>query len=65
MHNIIYYYRNINGGNLDYIIKLSKDKGKLVNEKKIWDVLVQTLSGLVYLNDNKKIIHRDIKPDDV
>ena len=55
----------INGGNLDYIIKLSKDKGQLVNEKKIWDVLVQTLSGLVYLHDNKKIIHRDIKPDNI
>ena len=31
----------------------------------MWDVLVQTLSGLVYLHDNKKIILRDIKPDNI
>ena len=55
----------INGGSFQDLIKLSKEKGKLIDEKKIWDSLVQILSGLLYLHENKKIIHRDIKPDNI
>lgn len=55
----------INGGSLEDVIKMSKEKGRLVDEKKIWDFLAQILSGLVYLHENRKIIHRDIKPDNI
>ena len=55
----------INGGNLDYIIKRAKEEGQLVKEKRIWDTLIQVLGGLVYLHENKKIIHRNIKPDNI
>ena len=55
----------INGGSLKDLIKIAKEKGKLIDEKKIWDFLIQILSGLVYLHDHKKIIHRDIKPDNI
>ena len=55
----------INGGSLDDKIKLAKEKGLLVDEKMIWDLLIQTLSGLLYLHEHKKIIHRDVKPDNI
>ena len=55
----------INGGSLEDVIKISKEKGRLVDEKKVWDFLAQILSGLVYLHENRKIIHRDIKPDNI
>jgi mitogen-activated protein kinase kinase 1 len=53
----------INNGNLK---TLMKDEGKdYLDEKKIWDYLIQSLRGLKYLHDKKKIIHRDIKPDNI
>ena len=52
----------INGGSLENLYNQVKSEGKLIREKMIWDFLIQTLSGLVYLHENKKIIHRDIKP---
>ena len=55
----------INGGSLENLYKKYKKDGKLIPEKMLWDFLIQTLSGLVYLHDNKKIIHRDIKPDNL
>ena len=55
----------INGGSLEDKIKKAKEKNKLIDEKVAWDFLLQTLSGLCYLHDNKKIIHRDIKPDNI
>ena len=33
--------------------------------KKIWELLIQCLSGLLYLHNKKKIIHRDVKPDNL
>ena len=55
----------INGGSLENLYNQVKSEGKLIREKMIWDFLIQTLSGLVYLHENKKIIHRDIKPDNL
>ena len=55
----------INGGSLEQLINIAKEKGKFVDEKKVWDFLVQILSGLTYLHENRKIIHRDIKPDNI
>jgi len=55
----------INGGSLEDLLKKNVAKGKLVDERTIWDLLVQSLSGLLYLHENKKIIHRDIKPDNI
>ena len=55
----------INGGSLENLYKQVTNEGKLIREKMIWDFLIQTLSGLVYLHENKKIVHRDIKPDNL
>ena len=55
----------LNGGSVEDKIKMAKEKKALIDEKRVWDVLVQVLSGLVYLHENKKIIHRDIKPDNI
>ena len=55
----------INGGSLENLADRVHKEGKLLTEKIIWDFLIQTLSGLVYLHENKKIIHRDIKPDNL
>ena len=38
---------------------------KIWLRKTIWDLLFQCLSGLLYLHGTKKIIHRDIKPDNL
>ena len=63
--NIYIIIEYINGGSLeDYLIDNIKE-GKKFTEKKIWDLLLQSLSGLLYLHDTKKIIHRDIKPDNL
>ena len=55
----------INGGSLLDIIAKNIQQNKLIDEKKVWDFLVQSLNGLVYLHEVKKIIHRDIKPDNI
>jgi len=55
----------INGGCLYDLMKEYVQKGKKIEEKKIWILLIQSLSGLLYLHENKKIIHRDIKPDNL
>ena len=55
----------INGGSLEDLLKKNISQGKLIDERTIWDLLVQSLSGLLYLHEHKKIIHRDIKPDNI
>ena len=55
----------INGGSLEDLLLDNIKKGKKIDEKTIWDLLVQSLSGLLYLHEKKKIIHRDIKPDNL
>ena len=55
----------INGGSLDDLLKKNIAQNKLIDEKTLWNFLIQSLSGLLYLHENKKIIHRDIKPDNI
>ena len=55
----------INGGSLEDLLKKNIAQNKLIDERTLWDFLVQSLSGLLYLHVNKKIIHRDIKPDNI
>ena len=55
----------INGGNLESIIKKNIQNKTLTDERKVWDLMIQCLSGLMYLHENRKIIHRDIKPDNI
>ena len=55
----------INGGSLENLYNEVRKEGKYIREKLIWDFLIQALSGLVYLHEDKKIIHRDIKPDNL
>ena len=55
----------INGGSLENLMKTNINQGKLIDERTIWDLLIQSLSGLLYLHENRKIIHRDIKPDNL
>ena len=40
-------------------------KQKRIDEKTLWDLLIQSLIGLLYLHEKRKIIHRDIKPDNL
>ena len=56
----------INGGSLEDKLKIKKQDNKLfIKEKMLWDVLLQILNGLAYLHNDLKIIHRDIKPDNI
>ena len=55
----------INGGSLESFMNFYQQKGKHIEEKLVWDLLAQSLSGLVYLHENQKIIHRDVKPDNI
>ena len=55
----------INSGCLYELMKKNIQHGTKIEEKKIWALLIQSLSGLLYLHENKKIIHRDIKPDNL
>ena len=55
----------LNGGSLENLLKNNITKGKLIDEKILWNFLVQSLNGLQYLHEIKKIIHRDIKPDNL
>jgi len=55
----------INGGSLEDLLIENIEKQRRITEKKIWDLLVQSLSGLLYLHEKRKIIHRDIKPDNL
>ena len=64
-NNVYIITEYINGGSLETLIKNNIQKKTLIDEKKAWDLLIQCLSGLMYLHENKKIIHRDIKPDNI
>ena len=53
------------GGDLDKLILKNKFHKKLVDEKLIWDILIQILRALYYIHNEKKILHRDIKPSNI
>ena len=53
------------GGDLDKLILKNKFHKKLVDEKLIWDILIQILRALNYIHNEKKILHRDIKPSNI
>jgi len=55
----------IDGQNLKDVILEYINKNKYMEEKIIWELLIQCLSGLLYLHNKKKIIHRDVKPDNL
>ena len=45
---------DINGGNLESIIKSNIQKKSYTDERKVWDLMIQCLSGLMYLHEKKK-----------
>ena len=63
--NIYIVIEYINGGSLEELLIDNIKKKKRIDEKTLWDLLIQSLSGLLYLHEKKKIIHRDIKPDNL
>ena len=63
--NLYIIIEYINGSSLDDLIAENIKNHTHIEEKKVWDLLVQSLSGLLYLHDEVKIIHRDIKPDNL
>ena len=76
--NIIKYYDSFNdknnyfnivmeyGGesNLKQFIKKYKDRGELIDQKLITDIILQICLGLKEIHDHK-IIHRDLTPDNI
>jgi serine/threonine protein kinase len=63
--NIYIIIEYINGGSLEELLLDNIKKQKRIDEKTLWDLLIQSLSGLLYLHEKRKIIHRDIKPDNL
>ena len=63
--NIYIIIEYINGGSLEELLLKNIEQKKRIPEKTLWDLLIQSLSGLLYLHEKRKIIHRDIKPDNL
>ena len=63
--NIYIIIEYINGGSLEDLLMKNIKQQKKIDEKTLWDLLIQSLSGLLYLHEKRKIIHRDIKPDNL
>ena len=63
--NIYIIIEYINGGSLEDLLMKNIKQQKRIDEKTLWDLLIQSLSGLLYLHEKRKIIHRDIKPDNL
>ena len=63
--NIYIVIEYINGGSLEDLLVKNINQQKRIDEKTLWDLLIQSLSGLLYLHETRKIIHRDIKPDNL
>ena len=63
--NIYIIIEYINGGSLEQLLITNIKRKTRISEKVLWDLLIQSLSGLLYLHEKKKIIHRDIKPDNL
>ena len=55
----------MNGKTLEDIINDNIKNNFFFGEKIIWELLIQCLNGLFYLHVTKKIIHKDIKPDNL
>ena len=53
------------GKTLDQVIQESAKKKEHIPEKIVWKIMIELLSGLTYLHEEVKIIHRDIKPDNI
>ena len=53
------------GGDLAKFIMKNKLSKKLIDEKLIWNILIQILKALDYIHNKKKILHRDIKPSNI
>ena len=53
------------GEDLEKLINKYKFHKKLVDEKLIWNILIQALRALNYIHNEKKILHRDIKPSNI
>ena len=52
-------------GDLNKLILKNKNNKNLIDEKIIWDIIIQSLDALNYLHNEKKILHRDIKPSNI
>ena len=74
---IVKYYKTFNedgalfilmefmdNGDIGGIYKASKTLGKPIPEEKIYDIFIQSMKALSYIH-SKKLIHRDIKPDNL
>ena len=53
------------GEDLEKLILKYKLMKRYLNEEFIWDILFQALIALNYIHNEKKILHRDIKPNNI
>jgi len=53
------------GGDLDHLLKEHKNVDKFFSNTEILDIFDQLASGMLFINSEKKIVHRDIKPKNI
>ena len=42
-----------------------KEKGERFSEERIWNIFIQIVLALRYLHKDKKIVHRDLTPNNI
>ena len=52
-------------GSINTLIKKNKEKNIYINEENIWIYLIQCIRTIIYLYQNEKVIHGNIKPENI
>ena len=55
----------VDGSSLGDFISTLADKKQYLKEKEAWEIIIQLVSALRYLHNDKKVVHRDIAPSNI